>query len=61
MLLASVTYSQVEINTTAPTQALDVNGNGRFRLVPDIQKDALFYKLVLMLSETSQKKLQYLL
>lgn len=40
-----MSFSQVGINTPTPTQTLDVNGNGRFRQVPDIQKDALFYRL----------------
>ncbi|PWW20604.1 hypothetical protein [Chryseobacterium sp. AG844] len=45
VFLCSLIYSQVGINTTTPTQTLDVNGNGRFRLIPDVQKDALFYRL----------------
>ncbi|WP_137905846.1 hypothetical protein [Chryseobacterium sp. 2VB] len=34
MFLASVIYAQVGINTASPTQTLDVNGNVRFRTVP---------------------------
>ncbi|PWW20603.1 hypothetical protein [Chryseobacterium sp. AG844] len=36
VFLASVMYSQVGINTTAPTNTLDVNGDARVRNLPTL-------------------------
>ncbi|MCT2406778.1 MFS transporter [Chryseobacterium antibioticum] len=43
MILSSDGY--LGVGTISPTERLDVNGNARFRLIPNVQKDALFYKL----------------